>query len=133
MMKQSDSTTSLTGLVVCDTACYFCNEPGDIEHGNPLVDMKKFLNCECRLTSHTMCWLKHLADKKEHAPISCPLCNTSIAGWKKQQASISVKEPTAPKCTSKLQWTSFTKLLCCIIVTVVFATTLIVLKITGII
>jgi hypothetical protein len=132
-MKQSDSTTSLTGLVVCDTACYFCNESGDIEHGNPLVDMKKFLNCECRLTAHTMCWLKHLADKKEHAPVACPLCNTSIAGWKKQQATESVHEPTTtPKCKSCLRWNSVTKFVCGIVVVVIFATTLIVLKVTGI-
>jgi hypothetical protein len=132
-MKQSDSTTSLTGLVVCDTACYFCNEGGDIENGNPLVDMKKFLNCECRLTAHTLCWLKHLADKKEHAPVTCPLCNTSIAGWKKQQASDSVKEVPSSKCKSCLRWNSVTKLVCGIIITVLFISTIIVLKVIGII
>jgi len=133
-MKQSDSTTSLTGLVICDTACYFCNETGDIENGNPLVDMKKFLNCECRLTAHTMCWLKHLEDKKEHAPVACPLCNTSIAGWKKQQASDSINEPTTtPNYKSCFRWNSVTKLVCGIVVTVLFISTLIVLKVIGII
>jgi len=85
-MKQSDSATSLTNLVVCDTACYFCNEGGDVEAGVPLIDMKKFLNCDCRLTSHSKCWLKHLSNITE-SPVSCPLCKMSIAGWKKKEAS----------------------------------------------
>ena len=93
-MKQSDSATSLTNLVVCDTACYFCNESGDAEEGRPVVDMKKFLNCECRLTAHTQCWLDHLSNGTE-SPVSCPLCKTSIAGWKKREASDTVRESSS--------------------------------------
>ena len=83
-MKQSDSATSLTSLVVCDTACYFCNEPSDPEKGMPLIDTRKFLNCECRLTTHTKCWIYHLAENTTDRVV-CPLCNTPIAGWKKKE------------------------------------------------
>jgi hypothetical protein len=90
-MKQSDSATSLTNLVVCDTACYFCNEPSDPEKGMPLIDTRNFLNCECRLTTHTKCWVHHLAENVSDR-VACPLCNTPIAGWKKKEMTESVKE-----------------------------------------
>ena len=85
-MKQSDSSTSLTNLVVCDTACHFCNEPDDLESENRLVDMRKFLNCECRLTAHMRCWLKHLGTNPNPS-VKCPLCRIPIAGWKLRKAS----------------------------------------------
>jgi len=92
-MKQSDSATSLSNLIVCDTACYFCNEPSDPEKGMPLIDTNKFLNCECRLTTHTKCWVHHLAVNTGEKVV-CPLCKTPIAGWKKKEMTDSVKEAT---------------------------------------
>ena len=128
-MKQSDSATSLTTLVVCDTACYFCNEPADLEHGMPLIDTKKFLNCECRLTTHTKCWVHHLASETGERVV-CPLCGTQIAGWKKREASEAVEEKKQFLQCSKQTKTCW-KILGCIFVIVVITVTLITLKLQG--
>ena len=129
-MKQSDSATSLTNLVICDTACYFCNETGDAEEGRPLVDMKKFLNCDCRLTSHTQCWLKHLSSGID-TPVVCPLCKTSIAGWKVKEASEAVHEQHIQRnaCITKVRCYRF---LCTIIlISIIVAVVLLCLRVSG--
>jgi hypothetical protein len=134
-MKQSDSATSLTNLVVCDTACYFCNEPADLEKGMPLIDTKKFLNCECRLTTHTKCWIYHLASETGERVV-CPLCGTQIAGWKKREASEAseaiIQQREGYKYCSKQTKTCW-KIIGCIFVIIVIIATLITLKLQGII
>ncbi|NDH68541.1 MAG: hypothetical protein EBY22_11695 [Gammaproteobacteria bacterium] len=129
-MKQSDSATSLTNLVVCDTACYFCNEVGDLEAGKPLIDMKKFLNCDCRLTAHSNCWLRYLSSGME-TPVMCPLCKTSIAGWKVKEASEAVHDQHIKRnaCITK---TRCYRVLCSIIlVGIIVAVVLLCLRVSG--
>jgi hypothetical protein len=134
-MKQSDSATSLTSLVVCDTACYFCNEPSDPEKGMPLIDTRKFLNCECRLTTHTKCWVHHLAENISDRVV-CPLCNTPIAGWKKKEMTDSVKNPdTTPQFTNQSTCCKKTKwcwIICYgLLIGIIITTILLCLKVSG--
>jgi hypothetical protein len=131
-MKQSDSATSLTNLVVCDTACFFCNEPADLEKGMPLIDTKKFLNCTCRLTTHTKCWIHHLASETGEKVV-CPLCKTSIAGWKKREMTDHVDQTLEHTYVCSKQTRNFWKVVGCIVLVVILVATIITLKLVDII
>ena len=81
-MKQSDSSTSLSKLVVSDTGCFICKE-GDEEAGRgPLRDSKEFgTSCSCRFAFHTEC----IEDWMRLHPNECPVCSVRLLHHKVEE------------------------------------------------
>lgn len=82
-MKQSSSQTSLDALNPCDTACYFCAEPEDLEGGQKLQDSKEICNCPCRQAFHARCWADWTDMGMEGAQVPCAVCKEPVLSWKK--------------------------------------------------
>ena len=84
-MKQSDSATSLSKLVVSDTGCFICKEgEGDEEAATKgeLRDSKEFGNsCSCRFAFHTEC----MEDWMKVHPNECPLCSVRLLHYKVEE------------------------------------------------
>lgn len=90
--KTSDSSTSLDALnEVCDTACFFCKNPEDLEKQMALIDSKAFLPCACRFAVHATCWHTYL--ERDASPnTNCPSCHKSVVGWKRAPFQYAVVE-----------------------------------------
>ena len=84
-MKQSDSSTSLSKLVVSDTACLICKQgEGDEEAATKgeLRESSEFgSSCTCRFSFHTEC----MGDWLRLHPNECPLCSVRLLHHKVEE------------------------------------------------
>ena len=80
-VHKSDSTTSLSQLVVHDPACFFCSSNENGGFGSLLVPATPFLSCTCNITTHLECWANYVRPLAENKKV-CPLCKTSLATWR---------------------------------------------------
>lgn len=70
LMKQSDSTNSLTELNKDDPICFICLEIHSPEL--PLVDSQLLRSCGCKFSVHAPCWNKWIEQGK--SDYDCPMC-----------------------------------------------------------
>ena len=81
-MKQSDSSTSLSKLVVSDTGCFICKEGEEETARGPLRDSKEFgSSCACRFAFHTEC----VEDWMRLHPNECPVCSVRLLHHKVEE------------------------------------------------